>query len=290
MVTDDWCHETDFLEAWSSFDASDQVPVNFELVFFLPLAPTTCCSPLHFWTTYGQDFFLARLFCLRPLQHSQDCGIAISLDKNLSALEQLLWDVPDFPLIYRPRSMMQTDAWKSQSGWQIIPLFVQCDQLLSCSVSLKTSVATTRPVQLRHERELQQLQRVSDARGGAAFLCRLSESEYRRPLGFLSNMDTFCSRLYDGWPLLSSSKDQLRHDGPLPKTCPCTIFHKEFKGVTHENEFVSSSASLGMRFWALVLSFVSNFIGHASLWTGGSSSGVSPNAETSNTFSSSTSS
>ena len=66
MVTDDRCHETDFLEAWSSFDASDQVPVNFELVCFLCLAPSSCCSPLHSWTTYGQDFFLARLVILSP--------------------------------------------------------------------------------------------------------------------------------------------------------------------------------------------------------------------------------
>ena len=50
-------------------------------------------------------------------------------------------------------------------------------------------------------------------------------------------MDTFRSRLYDGWPLLSSSENQLRYDGPLPKTCPCTIIHEVLKGVTHENEF-----------------------------------------------------
>ena len=35
--------------------------------------------------------------------------------------------------------------------------------------------------------EWRQLQSVDDARRGAAFLCRLAESEYRRPLGFLSN-------------------------------------------------------------------------------------------------------
>ena len=59
------------------------------------------------------------------------------------------------------------------------------------------------PASPRALQELRQLQGVSDARRGAAFLCRLADSEHRRPLGFLSNMDTFCSQLYDGWPSLS---------------------------------------------------------------------------------------
>ena len=136
--------------------------------------------------------------------------------------------------------------------------------------------------------ELQQLQGVSDARKGAAFLCRLSESEFRCPLVFLSNMDTFCKRLHDGWPCLSSSGDQL--DGPLPKTCPCTVIHKKFKGLTNDKEFVSSFASFGKHFWNLVLTSFSNFIGHTSYRAGGSSPGVTPNVEALDTFSLSTSS
>ena len=52
--------------------------------------------------------------------------------------------------------------------------------------------------------ELLQLQGVNDAQRGAAFLCRLSESEYRRPLGFHRNMHTFHSQLYDGGPFFFS--------------------------------------------------------------------------------------
>ena len=100
--------------------------------------------------------------------------------------------------------------------------------------------------------ELRQLQGVNDARRGAAFLCRLADSEHRRPLGFLSNMDTFCSQLCDGWPSFSFAEESLVYDGPLPKRCPCV--HKTFKGLTQENDFVSSSTvSLGFSFWARVL-------------------------------------
>ena len=39
--------------------------------------------------------------------------------------------------------------------------------------------------------ELRQLQSVNDAQRRAAFLCRLDDSEYRRPLGFLGSMVIF---------------------------------------------------------------------------------------------------
>ena len=64
--------------------------------------------------------------------------------------------------------------------------------------------------------KLRLLQSVYDAQRGAAFLCRLTVSEYRRRLGFLSNMDTFCSQLYDGWPSFSFTEQSLVYDGPLP--------------------------------------------------------------------------
>ena len=69
------------------------------------------------------------------------------------------------------------------------------------------------------------------------------------------------------------------------------IIHKEFKGVTHENKFVSSSASPGIPPCALVLTSIPDFIGHTSLKAGGSSSGVKPVHEgNSDTFSLATSS
>ena len=121
--------------------------------------------------------------------------------------------------------------------------------------------------------ELRQLQGVSDARRGAAFLCRLAESEYRRPLGFLSNMDTFCSQLYDGWPSLSFTEDSLVYDGSLPKRCPCRNVHKTFKGLTQANDFISS-ATVSLGVWARVLPSISDFIG--SLGDGGFSANLEP--------------
>ena len=109
QVADNQCHETDFLEAWRHLDNS-HMPVNFELVFSLCLVPMTCCSSLHFWTMFGH-VFLERCYCIRRPQRGHDCGIAISLDKNFFALEQLLQDVTDSHLFYRQKSMMQTDAW-----------------------------------------------------------------------------------------------------------------------------------------------------------------------------------
>ena len=177
MVTDDRCHETDFLEAWSSFDASDRVPVNFELVFFLCLAPSSCCSPLHFWTTDGQDFFWRGYSVSARFNMVKTAALRSPWTRTSPHSSNSCGTSRTFPLIYRPRSMMQTGAWKSQSGWQSIPLFVQFDQLLCCSFSLKTSVATTRLVRLPHVRELQQQQRVSDARRGAAFFDAVSPSQ-----------------------------------------------------------------------------------------------------------------
>ena len=66
------------------------------------------------------------------------------------------------------------------------------------------------------------------------------------PFGIPQQLEhTFRSQLCDGWPSFSPSGDNLVYDGPLPKTCPCSVTHKAFKCVTQENEFVSSSASLG---------------------------------------------
>ena len=88
-------------------------------------------------------------------------------------------------------------------------------------------------------------------------------------------MDTFRGQLYDGWHLV--------YDGPCP--------HKAFKVVTQENEFVSSSASLGIPFWARVLPSISAFVDHHSLRDGVSTASAMPiHAGTSSTFSLATSS
>ena len=137
-----------------------------------------------------------------------------------------LQDVPGFHLFYKKKSMMQTDAWKSRYGLPSSHTFAQYNQwpcffFEDFGGHYQNSTASPPAI---HDS-------VNDAQRGAAFLCRLSESEYRHPLGFLSNMDIFRSQLYDGWPSFSHSGDNLVYGGPLPKTCPCSVTHKAFKGV-----------------------------------------------------------
>ena len=100
--------------------------------------------------------------------------------------------------------------------------------------------------------ELRQLQGVNDARRGAPFLCRLADSEYRRPLGFLSNMDTFCSQLSDGWPTFFFRGTNTCVRRPFAQEMPCHSVHKTFEGARERFQF-SSTVSLGFSFWARVL-------------------------------------
>ena len=112
MVTDD---------RWSSFDDSDRVPINFELVFFLCLAPVTCCSSLLFWTTYGQDFFWD--------------GYSVSASQNMVKTAALR-----SPPHLQAKVHDANRCMESQSGSQSSPSHVQQDQL-PCSFF--------RPVQFR---------------------------------------------------------------------------------------------------------------------------------------------
>ena len=63
------------------------------------------------------------------------------------------------------------------------------------------------------------------------------------------------------------------YDGILSKRCPCHSAHKTFKGLTQENDFISSST---VSFWARVLSWIAEFIGHQSLSHGGFSANLEP--------------
>ena len=137
---------------------------------------------------------------------------------------------------------MQTDAWKSLFVCRAVPTLCHTSNrfVIHFLGRFRRSPAKRSSLSLGDLRAV-----VNDAQRGAAFLCRISESECRRPLGFLSNSNIFRSQLCDGWPSFSPSGDNLVCGGPLPKTCPCSVTHKAFKCVTQENEFVSSSASLG---------------------------------------------
>ena len=169
---------------------------------------------------------------------------------HFCALEMLLQDGLLFLQLYRKRSAMQIDVWESQCGSPNNHCYASARLVALLFIFPKDFGGHHRdgPALPWALQELRQLQGVSDARRAAAFLCRLADSEYRRPLGFLSNMDTFCSQLYDGWPSFSFTEQSLVvYDGPLPKRSPCQSAHTSFKGLMQENDFISSSTvSLGV--------------------------------------------
>ena len=175
------------------------------------------------------------------------------MDKNLFALEQLLQDVPDSYLFYRPKSTMQPDAWKSRYGLPNSPCFVRCEQWPCYSFFRKISEVTIKLAQLLLRRfkscgNFKVSMMLRERRFSAVFLSRTVVAFWDSS----ATWTPFVANFYDGWPSFSTSRDNLVYDGPLPKTCPCSVTHKAFKGVTQENEFVSSSASHGTPFWAQV--------------------------------------
>ena len=92
--------------------------------------------------------------------------------------------------------------------------------------------------------------RVNDIQRGAAFLCQLAGSKHRRPMGLYSNLSSLQACMHRGWPSLFHLGPDLRYDGPLPPSCPCTPAHVPLKGVDSSEEFHSSSSSaLGEQFW-----------------------------------------
>ena len=173
---------------------------------------------------------------------------------------------------------MQTDAWKIEAWF--------AEQSLPCSARLAALLCIFPEYFGGHHPDgqaspwaLQELRhRVSMTLGEERLLlCRLAESEYGRPLGFLSNMDTFCNQLCDGWPSFSSAERQLVHDGPLPKKCLCHSAHRSFKGLAQQNDVISSSTVLlGSSYWARIPPSIAKCIGHNSPRNGGVSASVKP--------------
>ena len=124
--------------------------------------------------------------------------------------------------------MRQTDA---QYGLPNSPYFVQYEQSALLFIFQEDFGGHHEhgPASPWAIEELRPLQGANDAQRGAAFLCRLSEADNRRSLGFLSNMDTFRSQLYDGWPSLSSSGDNLVCDAPCPRRALVLSLTKHLK-------------------------------------------------------------
>ena len=126
----------------------------------------------------------------------------------------------------------------------------RCEQMHGDRIAEQASLCTVRPVALLfiipedfggHHQSGPATQWALQELRGAAFQCRLAESEFRRPLDFLSNRDTFNKQLHDGWPSFFVTKGNIVYRGPLPKKCPCATAHRCFKWVTTENQFIPGS-------------------------------------------------
>ena len=99
-------------------------------------------------------------------------------------------------------------------------------------------------------REFRFLQGVRDARRAAAYLCQFTRSEYKRPIGILSNCTSFRPLLFLGWPNLVEVQNRLKYKGPLPLSCSCGRAHTPLIGLVNDATFrTSSSVGFGAGFW-----------------------------------------
>ena len=99
-------------------------------------------------------------------------------------------------------------------------------------------------------REFPFLEGIRDARRAAAYMCQLTRSEYKRPIGILSNCTSLRPRLSLGWPNLVEVQNSLKYRGPLPLSCSCGREHIPFIGLTDDATFRTSiSVEFGADFW-----------------------------------------
>ena len=114
-------------------------------------------------------------------------------------------------------------------------------------------------------REFRFLEGIRDARRAAAYMCQFTRSEYKRPIGILSNCTCLRPLLFLGWPNLVEVQNRLKYKGPLPLSCSCGREHTPLIGLTDDATFrTSSSVGFGSEFWIssvyddmLEMSFVS---------------------------------
>ena len=81
------------------------------------------------------------------------------------------------------------------------------------------SVILACPASIWSCHEYQMLERLHEAKRGAACLCQLSSADHRGPWGVVSDIPNLLARLWPGWPLLKQESTQLVYQGPLPKSC-----------------------------------------------------------------------
>ena len=99
-------------------------------------------------------------------------------------------------------------------------------------------------------REFRFLDGTRDPRRAAVYLCQFTRSEYRRPIGILSNCTSILPLLFLGWPNLVEVQNSLKYRGPLPLSCSCGREHIPFIGMSGGSTFLtSSSVEFGADFW-----------------------------------------
>ena len=99
-------------------------------------------------------------------------------------------------------------------------------------------------------REFRFLEGTRDARRAAAYMCQFTRSEYKRPIGILSNCTSFRPLLFLGWPNLVEVQNSLKYKGPLPLSCSCGREHTPLIGLTDDSTFRTSiSVEFGADFW-----------------------------------------
>ena len=99
-------------------------------------------------------------------------------------------------------------------------------------------------------REFRFLEGMRDARRAAAYVCQFTRSEYKRPIGILSNCTRLRPLLFLGWPNLVEVQNRLKYRGPLPLSCLCGREHTPLIGLTDDATFrTSNSVGFGAEFW-----------------------------------------
>ena len=209
---------------------ADHVPVNFELVFFL-LENTN--DLLLFFTLLDRtrSGFFGAILLVPPastwsrLRHCEIPGQVPLRTRDSPAGRAGLSPVLQ-KKVYDANRCMEIAVWFADQSLLCVARPVALLFIFPEDFGGHHRDGPASPWALQ---ELRQLQSVSDARRGAAFLCRLAESEYRRPLGFLSNMDTFAANSMMGRPHCLSRKNRLFTTAPCPRDASATRTTKPSK-------------------------------------------------------------
>ena len=113
-------------------------------------------------------------------------------------------------------------------------------------------------------------------------MCELTGADQRRPLGIFTNIISFNTRTYPGWPSLSlQGNTELTYEGPLPPSCQCLPAHPPIRGFNEHEEFCSSSSlAFGKQFWWYTVASYLQPTGHSVLRNEELSSSCPPHLHT----------